>query len=73
MWLSIIPPPVGLGWKHKIADVGFSSGVATSPISVSPSAVCNVKGVLMAGKTVLGRIGPAGFSLEEWITDTEAV
>lgn len=57
MWLSIIPPPVGLGWQHKIAVVGFERGVATSPTSVWPSAVRTVNGVRVAASTVLGRIG----------------
>jgi hypothetical protein len=57
MWLSIIPPPVGFGWQHKIAVVGLERGVATSPIRLCPSAVSTVKGVRVAASTVLGRIG----------------
>ncbi len=57
MWLSIIPPPVGFGWQHKIAVVGLERGVATSTIRLWPSAVSTVNGVRVAASTVLGRIG----------------
>ena len=38
-WLSIIPPAVGSGCKHKIAPFDSFIGAATSPIKSMPSSV----------------------------------
>jgi hypothetical protein len=57
IWLSIIPPPVGLGWQQRMADVELSKGALTSPIKVWPSAVVTVNGVRRPARIVLGRIG----------------
>ncbi len=56
MWLSIIPPPAGLGCKHNNEAEFFPKGVATSPIKFKLSAVTIEMGFLAAGSTVLGRI-----------------
>src|SRR5690606_36572867 len=52
-WLSIMPPWVGSGWRQiSVATGGRLSGTASSPTSVSPSAVCSSMSVRRAGRTV---------------------
>ena len=51
-----MPLPDGLGWSIKSEPVISPSGVATSPIKLSPSLVLMVIAVRFAGNTVEGRI-----------------
>ena len=53
---SIIPPPDGFGCSINRELLISPSGVATSPIKLSPSLVLIVIGVRTAGKTVEGLI-----------------
>src|ERR1700722_12901623 len=63
MWLSIMPPPVGSGCRQmSVATGGRSSGVASSPTRVRPSAVRRVIGSRPAGRMVLARISVMGSS-----------
>ena len=39
IWLSIIPPAVGSGCKHKIDPLNSPSGAAISPTKEKPSTV----------------------------------
>src|SRR6266540_4337643 len=56
-WLSIIPPCVGSGCRHtSVATGGPSSGNASSPTSVRPSAVCSSMSVHRAGRMELALI-----------------
>jgi hypothetical protein len=57
-WLSIIPPCVGSGCRQtSVATGGRSSGTASSPTSVRPSAVSSSMSSRRAGSTLLARIG----------------
>jgi hypothetical protein len=56
-WLSIIPPWVGSGCRQtRVATGSPDSGRASSPTSVSPSAVCSSISSRRAGRTLLARI-----------------
>jgi len=69
---SIIPPPAGLGWSIKSEPVISPSGVATSPIKLSPSLVLMVIAVRFAGNTVEGRINSGTKRVYSYLMNLEA-
>lgn len=67
-----MPPPDGLGWSIKSEPVISPSGVATSPIKLSPSLVLMVIAVRFAGNTVEGRINSGTKRVYSYLMNLEA-